>query len=195
MLYLILVIVFLLILFCIPVHVVVDWNEKLIVRVRYLFFKFTVFPFKKKENKKDSSEVKEKKTDNNDKKNKKEKKKKSVEEVIDELVDITKRYGPGARVLLKSFRIHEISGFWKITDDDASECAIKYGRICALISSSMAFLRNLIKIEKEKFRIYPDFSSDEDIVNGYIDFQFVPLIALVGTIMLLVTYLKFKLSE
>ena len=42
------IILFIILLLALPVHVIAEWNEKLTLRVRYLFFKFTIIPGKEK---------------------------------------------------------------------------------------------------------------------------------------------------
>ena len=45
------IILFIILLLALPVHVIAEWNEKLTLRARYLFFKFTIIPGKEKEKK------------------------------------------------------------------------------------------------------------------------------------------------
>lgn len=179
----------------VPVHAIVEWNKNLFIKIRFLFFRFSIIPNNKKKKKKSEP----KKTDNTGKKehksSEKKKEKKSLEEIVDLITDLSKKYGPGVKMTFKTLRIHVMEGFWKITADDAAQCAIKYGRICASINSITAFFQNIIKIEKQKFRIYPDFASDEDEIRGRLDFQITPMFVIIGGIMLVVAYLKDKLNQ
>ena len=170
----------------IPVHVVAEWDRKLALRIHYLFLKFTVFPVKV--NKK---EKKEKKGSTKKAVKKKEKKrKKYLDEIVDGILDFIEKYGGGAKMALKNIRVHYLEGFWKITDEDAAECAVKYGRACAGVNVILAFIQNYIRIEKIKLKIYPDFASEKDEIRIKADIEFNPLIVIIGLLRIATVFFK-----
>ena len=173
------IILFIVLLLALPVHVIAEWNEKLTLRVRYLFFKFTVIPGKEKE-KKPKAEKKEKSEKPKEQKPKKPKKKRTPDEIIDGFIEAVHRYGPGAKQILRNIRVHELEGCWKIAAEDAAACALRYGRVCALLVTAFGLLRNLTKIEKTKLRVYPDFVAEEEEIRVKADIEANPLIVLIG---------------
>ncbi len=188
------IILFLILLLALPVHAVIEWNEKLTVKVRYLFLKFDIIPGKEKE-KKPKAEKKEKSEKPKEEKPKKPKKKRTPEEIVDGCIDAVHRYGPGAKQILRNIRVHKLEGYWKIAAEDAAACAIRYGRICALLSTAFGFLRNLTKIEKTKLRVYPDFTAEEEEIRVKADIEANPLIVLIGGIRIAFALLGSMIKE
>lgn len=172
----------------IPVHVRAEWKETLSVEIRYLFLKFKLYPAEKKEKKKKKSSDKAETA--SEAKHPKKKEKKLLEEVVDGLIAAIDRYGPGAKMILRNVRLHTLEGFWKIAADDAAECAIRYGKICAYLNTVLGFFRNLMKIEKTKLRVYPDFTAEKEEIWVKLDGEANPLILLIGFLRIGVVFLK-----
>lgn len=188
------IILFIILLLALPVHAVVEWNEKLTVKVRYLFFKFTLIPGKEKKEKK-KTEKKEKNEKPKENKPKKPKKKRTPEEAVDGFIAAVHRYGPGAKMILRNIRLHKLEGFWKIAAEDAAACAIRYGRICALLNAAFGLIRNLVKIEKTKLRVYPDFLAEKEEIWVNADIEANPLIMLIGGIRIAFALLGSMIKE
>lgn len=172
------IILLLALLLMIPIHVRAEWKETLSVEIRYLFLKFKLYPAEKKEKKKKKSSEKTK-TESEAKPPKK-KKKKLPEEVVDEIIEAIDHYGPGTKMILRNIRLHTLEGFWKIAADDAAECAVRYGKICAYLNTALGFFRNFVKIEKIKLRVYPDFVAEQEEIWVKADGEANPLILLIG---------------
>ena len=188
------IILFIILLLALPVHIVADWNEHLTLKIRYLFFKFTIIPGKEKEKK--PKEDKQKKSEKpKENKPKKPKKKHTPEEIIDGFIDAVHRYGPGVKMILHNIRVHKLEGFWKIAAEDAAACAIRYGKICALLNTGFGFLRNLTRIEKTKLRIYPDFTAEKEEIRVLADIEANPLIILIGGIRIAFALLKDMIAK
>lgn len=175
----------------IPVHIKAVWKEKISVELRFLFFfKKTLNPQEKKEKeKKEPAATAEQKT------KKKPKKRPLPEEVVDGIIEAVDHYGPGARMVLRNLRVHELEGFWKVAAQDAAACAIRYGRICALLHTALGFFRNLTRIEKTKLRIYPDFTAEKEEIWVSADMEANPLVVLIGLIRISVVFLKDKFQK
>ncbi len=176
----------LLLMLMIPVHVIAEWDKELALRIRYLFLKFTIFPVKTDKKEKSKKERVSKK----EIQKKEKKRKKYLDEVVDGILDFIEKYSGGAKMVLKNIRVHYLEGFWKITDEDAAECAVKYGRACAGLNVIMAFLQNFIRIEKIKLKIYPDFASEKDEIRAKADIEFNPLIVIIGLLRIAVVFVK-----
>lgn len=183
------IILLIIVLLALPVHIVIDRNEKLTIKVRYLFFTFVIVPSDKKE--KEPKEKKAKPEEQPKKaKTKKPKKKRTPEEMIDGFVKAVNEYGPGAKMILKNLRVHKMEGFWKIAAEGAAACGIRYGRICALLNTAFGFLRNFVKIEKAKLRVYPDFTAETEEIRVLADIEANPIVVLIGAIRIAFVYLK-----
>jgi len=173
----------------IPVHAAAYYKEEFSLIIKFLFFfKYTVFPMKKKE--KEKTEKPEPKKEAAPEKAKKEKRKMTVEETVDFIIESIKKYGPGAKMILRNIRFHEAELYWKVGAEDAAACGIKYGRICGWLSGVLGFFRNLTKIEKTKIRVFPDFISEKDEIYGGADIEFNPLIVLIGALRIAFVLLK-----
>lgn len=179
------IILLLALLLMIPIHVWAEWKETLSIEIRYLFLKFKLYPAEKK--KKKSSE---KTKPEQQKKTVKKKEKRLPEEVVDGIIEAVEHYGPGTKMILKNVRIHELEGFWKIAADDAAACAIRYGKICAIFNTALGFFRNLMRIEKVKLRVYPDFTAEKEEIWARADGETNPLIVLIGFLRIGVVLLK-----
>ena len=105
------------------------------------------------------------------------------------------RYGPGAKQILRNIRVHRLEGYWQIAAEDAAACAIRYGRICALLNTAFGFLRNLVKIEKTKLRVYPDFIAEKEEIRVLADIEANPLIILIGGIRIAFALLKDMIAK
>ncbi len=172
----------------VPVHITADWNKKLSVKVRYLFIKKTLFPMEKKEEPKEKEE--EIKPTEKQTTKKKKKHRLTLEETIDKIIDAVNRYGPGAKMILRNIRVHSLELFWKIAGEDAAACAIRYGKICAFLSTALGFFRNFMRIEKSSFRVYPDFTAEKEDIRVNADVEFNPLIILIGAVRIAVAFVK-----
>lgn len=181
----------------IPVHASVDYKEELLVKIRFLFF-FRIQLIPEKEGKKKEEKPKKEKTVEEktpEEKPQKLKKKKTPEEIVDFIVDTVNKYGPGVKMILHNIRFHRLELYWKIGGDDAAEIGIKYGRVCAWLSGILGFFRNLMRIEKAKFRVFPDFISPKDEMYGGADIEFNPLVILIGALRMGIVFLKDMLKN
>ena len=123
------------------------------------------------------------------------KKKHTPEEIIDGFIDAVHRYGPGAKQILRNIRVHRLEGYWQIAAEDAAACAIRYGRICALLNTAFGFLRNLVKIEKTKLRVYPDFIAEKEEIRVLADIEANPLVAIIGALRIAFAFLSNIIKE
>ena len=170
-----------------PVFVTAEWNEKLTVKIKYLFFRFTVVPAPEKKKKPKQEKEPEQKPA---KPKKKQRKKHTPDEIIDGFIDAVHRYGPGTKMILRNIRVQKLEGFWKIAGEDAAACAVRYGRVCALLNTAFGFIRNLVRIEKTKLKVYPDFLAEEEEIRVYTEIEANPIVILIGGVRIAFAFLK-----
>ncbi len=174
----------------IPVHAIAEYKEDFILDIKFLlFFKKRIIPFSKKEKTPEEKTEKKTKTEKNTKE-KKPKRKYTPEEIVDMIIYIVDKYGPGAKMILRNIRFHRLELYWKVCGEDAANCGIKYGRVCAWFSSVLAFFRNLVKIEHPKFKIFPDFLGEKDEIYGGFDLECNPLVVLIGALRMGFVFIK-----
>lgn len=185
------IILFILGVLMIPVHVAGYYKTDFSLKIKFLFFfKMQIIPMKKEEKKEEKQKEKKAKTKKTPEKPEKEKRKMTLEEIIDMIIDYVKKYGPGAKMILRNIRFHSIELFWKISAEDAAACGIKYGKTCAYLSGVLGFFRNLTRIEKTKMRVYPDFIATEDEIYGGFDLEFNPLIVIIGALRMAFVFIR-----
>lgn len=190
------IILFILGVFMIPVHIAADYKDEFSLEVKFLFFfKLRVFPMKKKEEKEEKQEKKKTEKTETKEKPKKQKRKKTPDGIIDMIIDAVNKYGPGAKMILRNIRFHRLELYWKVGAEDAAACGIKYGKICAWLSGVFGFFRNLMKIEKAKLRVFPDFISEKDEIYGGADIEFNPLIIIIGALRMALVFVRDMLNK
>lgn len=184
------IIFFILAVLMIPVRAVADYKESFSLKIKFLFFfSYTVFPMKEKQKDEKTGEKKQK-TEKAGEKPKKEKRKMTVEETVDMIIDCIKKYGPGAKMILRNIRFHRLELYWKVTEEDAAACGMKYGKICGWLSGIFGFFRNFMKIENAKIKVFPDFLSEKDEIYGGADIEFNPLIVIIGALRMAFVFIK-----
>ena len=184
------IIIFILAVLMIPVHAVADYKDSFSLKIKFLFFfKFDIFPMKEKK-KEEKGEQEKPKKEKTSEATKKEKRKMTFEEMVDFIVDCVKKYGPGAKIILRNIRFYRLELYWKVTAEDAAECGMKYGKVCGWVSGVLGFFRNFMKIENPKIKIFPDFLSEEDEIYGGADIEFNPLIVMIGALKMVFAFFK-----
>lgn len=175
----------------IPIRAEADYKDEFSLKIKYLFFfKYQVFPEKEKKKKEEKPKEQKPKKEEVSEKPKKQKQKMTIEEIVDMVVDAVNKYGPGAKMILRNIRFHRLELYWKVGAEDAASCGIKYGKICAWLSGVLGFFRNLMRIEKAKFRVFPDFICEKDEIYGGAEIEFNPLVVIIGALRIAFVFLK-----
>lgn len=170
-------IILLFLLLIIPLSAVIYYEDELRIDLKWLFFKKTLFPNKKKEEPKTKPQGEDKA-----KKIAKPKEKLSPKEIIDTVKDYIKRCKGGAKMILKNLRVSFLKVHWVVTGEDAATCAINYGKANAYFYNAFALISHIIKIKKTDFSIEPDMIGEKDAFTATIKVSLTPLIAIIGLI-------------
>ena len=216
------IVLFLIILFRQSVTVTVDYENKLDIKVKFLFF--TIYPTKpKKQKKKKEKKKKGKKTDessektaepaensgeteetaggesgdNPDEKEKKEKKpKKKLNIDIEMIMDYVESAWPPVKRLFKKIRWYDVYVDWVVASDDAAKTALQYGGICAFMYPFFEWLTTYFTAHVKEVHIEPDFSKEKQDIFIYFVLKLRLSTALACVIWLawrvLKTYLKYN---
>ena len=160
------ILAFLAILLACPVTVSASFEEELSLRIRYLFFRFTVLPAKEKpepERKKKAEKKKPAETSG-------EEKKPDLREIlkkkgVDGLLTILREAAALAVSVLKKFLSHvKVLQFdldVAVATEDAAETALWYGRVCAVVYPAVSALMQACGCRRFGVSVFPDFDRKE----------------------------------
>ncbi len=212
------IILFFVILFSIRLSVIIDYSDKTVVTLKYLFLKIPIVdtskpekekkPKKDKKSKKDSKKEEEKKDDNetenaSDEKAKPKEKKQGnslikqlyLDQGYDGLVKMIRAVGNSLGgffgKLYKTFVFDELYITMITAGNDAADTAIKHGKLCAEIYPVLGKLVSTGKVRKYDFDISPDFLAKKSSAEAYIRLHVTP-ITITNALVVLAVKLVFK---
>lgn len=172
---------------CCPIKVFVSFKNSLIVKVKFLFFSFDLFPEQKKrqtivedeKNKKINQDILKK-----DKKN-------QIKSQDNKFLSIIKEEGflgflrilkavadilfESARKVLKKIHISSFNLYLLVAKDNAADTAIGYARVYTLISYATSVLLRNIDESKYYIEVIPGFNETECKVDFSAEFYFFPI--------------------
>ncbi|MGN0526889.1 MAG: DUF2953 domain-containing protein [Acutalibacteraceae bacterium] len=199
------IILFFIVLFSIHLHIIVDYGEKTVVSVKWLFLKIPVLDTSKpkKEKKPKPNKTKKQKTKEetpkeelpaeaapaveslaSEKKNEKPKgnsliKQLYIEQGYDGLVKMIKGLGKSLGSffgkIYKTFTINELYITMKTAGSDAADTAVKHGKMCSIIYPVLGKLVSTCKVKKYDFDISPDFLASKSEAEAFADFYVTPI--------------------
>ncbi len=141
-----------------PVGAFIYFNDgEIKISAKLAFFKFTVFPLKRKEGKAKSKvkKVKKSKKKNSEKTIKKtEEKKENVKLKISDFIDLACEF---QRILRAKLSINNLKLFVIIASSDPYKTAMSNAKACTLASNIIDPLELAFNIKKRKIAISPDF--------------------------------------
>lgn len=191
------IVLLLVLLFTRSVVATVEYNEeKLDVKVKYLFF--TLYPQKPKrkkspkKKKRRSAEARrtdepddeergeppeeraeqehvgggEVKRARNQKMPKKKKRKKSAFDLA-QIMDYVRSASPPIKRLFKKIRVSDLSVNYIVATDDAAKTAIKYGTVCAALYPAIEWLTTYFTVHVRRVHVEADFSKETDDILAY----------------------------
>ena len=181
------IILFFVIIFSIPVGVIVDYGEKTLVAIKWLFLKITVVDTSKpkKEKKKKEKKKDEKPKEENPKEDKPKQKGNSLLKQIyndhgyDGLVKMLGSVGRSLSgffgSLWKSFTIDELYLEMITATGDAAETAIKHGKLCSYAYPILGKVISTCKVKKYDFDFSPDFLALKSTASAYVRLHIIPI--------------------
>lgn len=186
-------------LLCIRVVAVLNYNEYFNLNVRWLFLKFQIYPKKEKHEEKAN---KEKKDEPKDKKKKKESKNKSnplkefyenqgFNGVLELIGNASSAVTGMLKRIMKAIVINDLNLGISVSGSDSASTAIDYGETCAKVYPAMGAVCSTMNVRKYEVDIKPDF------INGIKKAQFNVVISvipirIINAALILVVQLLFK---
>ncbi len=199
------------VLFSLRVTIIVDYAEKTVVTIKYLFLKFKVVdtsaPKKEKKSKNDKTEETSTETENpveeksEESTEKPEKKGNSFlkqiyldhgyDGIVKMLNAVGKSLGGFFGKLYKTVVIDELYITMITTGSDAADTALKHGKLCAWAYPILGKLVSTCKVKKYDFDFSPDFLGKKSEAEAYVKLHLTPIHLTNGAVVLAVQ-LAFK---
>ena len=194
------------ILLCSPFKIYVSCiNNKFSIKIRYLFLK-KILLANKKNNLSENKNVKEKnKTKRNDKKklwksNKSDKHSsqtknhgkfmpKNKEERLEFIINVFKSSKKALKHFTKRITIYDICADIDISDSDACNCAIKYGKINIIAYNILSFMSCFFRLKKKHININCVYNQPESVYNFSFIVKFTPSSGILSVIAFIFTFL------
>lgn len=158
--------------------------------VRYLFLRIALYPRPEKKKRRFSfpkfwkRKKKAVKQEITEEKPKKKKEKLS----LDFILLLVKSGAKGVKILLRHLRIRQLKVRIVVGNEDAAECALLYGKICAILNGVMALAAHLRNIMVKSVDISCDFSKESILVEGSGKVKIRPIFILAAGISMLVYF-------
>ena len=173
----------------VPFRVYAAYRDKTAtVRIKFLFFRYTVLPQKKKKKKKKKKPKKKKKDESPPEEDKKKKKKKLDLGLI---VKLLKKHLPP---LLKPFRIKSVNMTWFVHARDAAETALLYGAASGMVAGALAIFQKFARrLERARVDLFPDYDGDKGGFAGDITVSFIVFPLLVAGLRAVRDLFKYKI--
>lgn len=172
------IVIFFLVVLSIPFHIMIGYDDKIRVSIRYLFIKLDLLPLKTKPKKeKPPKEPKPEKEPEKPKQPKEKKPNPLVEmvkangyegmmTVLSNLVNILKIYGGK---LFKSAVFDEINLFILVATGDAASTAIKYGQTCQKVYPLIGYICSNNIVKKYDIDVDTDFLDNKTRTELFLD--------------------------
>ncbi|MBQ2676519.1 MAG: hypothetical protein IJF54_03840 [Clostridia bacterium] len=146
------IIAFITMLLIFPISIRITYDKELSVIAKYLFFKINVFPIKEKKQQKNDT-----KKDPLDSSVKSKGYADTFELIKGSISPILTEF----RVLLSRTNVTQFDFRLIMVGDDASNLAIQYGKVCAVVYPFISFLQTLMKFRKTNVNISVDYLKKE----------------------------------
>lgn len=183
------IIVFFAALLSIPVVLHLDYTDSIVCSVSWLFVKIKLYPRDKKPKQEEPEKQEEKKEEEKKEEPKEEKPKEKKEnflvtfyhnqgvggviELINNCVSALKKMTKG---FIRSLVIKKFCLDIKVTESDAAQTAITYGKICAALYPSLGFICSNMKVRDYKVNILADYCGEKTNCNFSVKVGVIPII-------------------
>ncbi len=169
-LYILLAVLFIILLvLLLPVHVIIRYDKKLTVKIKFFGFSFTVYSSQNE----DDEEDLEQEVDSGVKKGEsfisKLIKKRGILGAVGALAKILKEIGKSAVKILKRIKINRLDIDLQIASEDAATTAITYGQASAAVYSAVGILTALKMPKSYSVNVAPDFLKNKPYGTFYLD--------------------------
>lgn len=149
--------------------------------------------YNNQDNHKENSEKSEKVKKSASKKNKREKSKaEKISDYFEKAVDIWEISSKPIKRICKGIHFENIYIDFKISDLDAYDCALKYGKMCTLVYNSLALFDRIFSLRKKSIDVNCVFNEEKSIYDIAFSLRFHMITFLISALSFL---LKYKSQE
>lgn len=156
------------------VSVMVDYNESLIVKIKYMFFPVFAIPaMKEKKPKKTKAKKKEKKKkEESDDKDKKNKKKPALGDILELVKMGLNSLGKPLRKIIKRVEISHLALNIVCGGEDAAKAAITFGAVNMAVGNLLGWLDTFFTLKPvDELSINVDFESEQTVADAYVEIK------------------------
>lgn len=176
-----------LLLLLIPVQVGLQYQQDLMVWVRYGFVKIRLYPPKNKKKKRvanspaktlsKSKAPPKKKSSTSDKLSEiaENIKRDSLSETLEEVQALLELVKRTTKHLLRALTIDRLYLALTVATGEADTTAVRYGQACAVIAPAATFLNETMRVKKQRVEVTPGFGMNDSRVTADIRVHAVPL--------------------
>ena len=182
------IVLFIMIILWQSITVTFDYENKLNLKVKFLFFTIYTTDPKKQKKKKEKKSRKEKnppekqeetppKADNSASEESSDnktadkqtppKKKKKLDIDLEMIMDYVESASPPVKRLFKKIRWYDIYVDWVVATDDAAKTALTYGSICSVLYPFFKWLTTYFTAHVKEVNVEADFSKEESDIFAY----------------------------
>lgn len=195
------ILLLLVILLCSPFKIYISCQRnKFNIKIRYLFFEKKLLPYEKDNSENDSKKnvkvkknKKKKKTRKNNSDIQAKKRGKLIPESKAERLEFIINILKSSRNTLKHFTkritIYDVCADINISDPDAYECAIKYGKINIIVYNILSFTSCFFRLKKKYININCVYNQPESVYNFSFTVKFTPSSGILSVIAFIFTFL------
>lgn len=151
-----------------PVVITADLNREPEFFLKFLFFKFRLYPRVKKEKKSKKQKGQKNKAETERKKQNKSKPK-GISYYIDKYGDIIKSVISAAKKLLAHISIGRLDVSVTVGGEDAATVAVEYGAVCAVVYPICSMIESNVDVKESSISIKPDFDAKTSSGTLYVD--------------------------
>lgn len=153
-----------------PIVISFSFEESVQVTLSFWFFRYSLYPLKKKPKKEKTKAKKEKRKQRKKKQKAKESPKPTQKVgVVQRVKDIFGVLGTlfhGSLRLLENAKVKKLNITLGITGEDAAKAAINYGLVCSVVYPFLGLVDNHMNLKKPKVNLYCDYLNTEPTIQG-----------------------------
>ena len=179
----------LLLLLCLPVSLLVDWDGEIRLWVSYLFLKVRINQPKRDAGKLEENEEQEEKKELKKKEKKTGSEPQALTDTIEMTLDLIRSATGGVRMLWRNLRVRGLELHMIVAKGDAAGTALEYGRMNAYLHGAYATLRSLVNIDRAVLDLRPDFLSDRGSFTLRFRVRVTPLVVLAAAVRVAASFL------
>ena len=150
-------------------------DDKTILTLRYLFFKWEILPEKEEKPKEKETKAPEKKIT---KTSRRDNKKLDIKELLPIVMDALPKCAAPVRKLFKRTTVADLEVHMVIVGDDAADTAVKFGRMNAVVFPAVKIASEIVTLKYKRIELIPGFAAEKEQTKIFANVRVTPLFVL-----------------